>query len=263
MYYNGYTKCADGKRLNTLNKRRETEMSKLKRMKDVTVGVVLGGVLFSGVSYAASTSIDVNFQPLKYFFDGVEKKAPADQQGFMYKGTTYVPLRFVSEALGKKVGYDGKTSSIYVGKQKEGTITYITSMKTLTSDASAESINSEFFTTNTGEKYYHFLSTLGWGKHRLINEYVLNGNYNSFEALIAPSEPYSSSKKVDNLGHVIIYGDNEVLFDSGAIATDIMSPIKVDVSLKDIVKLKIEIQAEDSEYVNGGYLGLLDAKLIN
>lgn len=57
-----------GKRLNTLNKRRETKMSKLKRMKDVTVGVVLGGVLFSGVSYAASTSIDVSFQPLKYFF---------------------------------------------------------------------------------------------------------------------------------------------------------------------------------------------------
>lgn len=61
-------------------------MSKLKRIKDVTVGVVLGGMLFSGMSYAASaTSIDVYFQPLKYFFDGVEKKAPEEQQGFVYQ----------------------------------------------------------------------------------------------------------------------------------------------------------------------------------
>ena len=71
-------------------------MVKNKGLRYVTVGVVLGGVLFSGVSYAATAiNIAVNFQPLKYFFDGVEKKAPADQQGFIYNGTTYVPLRFV------------------------------------------------------------------------------------------------------------------------------------------------------------------------
>lgn len=237
-------------------------MSKLKRMKDVTVGVILGGVLFSGVSYAASTTIDVNFQPLKYFFDGVEKKAQADQQGFIYKGTTYVPLRFVSEALGKKVGYEGASSSIYIGKQKEGTVTYLENMKTLTSDVTGTPIPTDYFTTNTGEKYYHSLSILGWGNHRLINEYVLDGNYASFEAFVAPSEPYSKIQKIDNLGHVKIYGDNSLLFESGAVATDILSPININISLKGVLKLRVEIQVADPTYVNGGYLGLLDAKLI-
>lgn len=36
--------------------------------------------------------------------------------GFVYEGTTYVPLRFMAESLGKEVAWDGKTSSIFVGR---------------------------------------------------------------------------------------------------------------------------------------------------
>ncbi|HHW07817.1 MAG TPA: hypothetical protein GXX34_09895 [Clostridia bacterium] len=37
--------------------------------------------------------------------------------GFIYEGTTYVPLRFVAENLGLEVGYDGKKNTIWVGSQ--------------------------------------------------------------------------------------------------------------------------------------------------
>ncbi len=51
----------------------------------------------------ASKTIQVTFLPIKYLFDGVEKKPPEGQAGFVYQGTVYVPLRFVGEALGKEV----------------------------------------------------------------------------------------------------------------------------------------------------------------
>ncbi|CCQ97650.1 Cysteine-rich secretory protein family [[Clostridium] ultunense Esp] len=36
---------------------------------------------------------------------------------FNYEGTTYVPLRYIGEKLGKEVGYDPNTQSIWVGKR--------------------------------------------------------------------------------------------------------------------------------------------------
>ncbi|WP_054023776.1 stalk domain-containing protein [Bacillus sp. FJAT-28004] len=247
-------------------------MSKMKRVKDVTVGIVLGGVLFSGVSYAASaTSIDVNFQPLKYFFDGVEKKAPADQQGFIYKGTTYVPLRFVSEALGKKVGYDGPTSSIYVGNQKEGSFTYIEDMKPFSSSGNTN-VTVSNFVTNTGTQYGHgFELTYNGGYvtssyNGFEREYLLNGNYKSFQAIIAPKSSWSTAgNQNDFAGQLKVFADDKVVFESGPIASNITDPVKVNIDLSGAIKLKIlfeETPRTDLGTPSGG-LGLLDAKFFD
>lgn len=87
-------------------------------MKDKTKGLLLGlaiGTMLSGtVAYAGGTQIEVAFRGLKYMFDGVEKK-PTEGAGFIYNGVTYVPLRFVSEAIGKKVEWDEAASTIWVG----------------------------------------------------------------------------------------------------------------------------------------------------
>lgn len=72
--------------------------------------------------YAAGTSIEVFFHPLRYYVDGVEKLPVSGKQGFVYQETTYVPLRFVAESLGKEVVWDGKTNSIYIGEKPEGNI---------------------------------------------------------------------------------------------------------------------------------------------
>lgn len=68
--------------------------------------------------YAAdSTRIDVYFRKLKYIFNGVEKAPPSTAQGFIYQGTTYVPLRFISESLDKEVSWDGETGAIQVSNR--------------------------------------------------------------------------------------------------------------------------------------------------
>lgn len=54
------------------------------------------------------------------YVDGVEMK-PTDANGnpvetFLYNGTTYVPLRAVSQYLGKAVKWDGTSRRVYIGK---------------------------------------------------------------------------------------------------------------------------------------------------
>lgn len=51
---------------------------------------------------------------LKYVFNGVEKVPDSNGQGFIYKGTTYVPLRFIGESLNKEVSWDDDTGAIWV-----------------------------------------------------------------------------------------------------------------------------------------------------
>ncbi|MCS7459729.1 peptidylprolyl isomerase [Paenibacillus doosanensis] len=88
------------------------------KLKGLVLGLSLGVMLTGSVAYASGTQIEVYFQNLKYMFDGFEKKPAEDQgQGFIYNGTTYVPLRFVSEALGKDVQWDDETQTIWVGKK--------------------------------------------------------------------------------------------------------------------------------------------------
>ncbi|RTE11067.1 peptidylprolyl isomerase [Paenibacillus whitsoniae] len=87
------------------------------KVKGLIVGLTIGSVLSGTVAFAAnSTQIEVTFRNLTYMFDGVEK-APAPEQGkgFIYEGTTYVPLRFVGDALGKKVSWDDATSTVFIG----------------------------------------------------------------------------------------------------------------------------------------------------
>jgi len=231
-------------------------MTKLKRAKDITVGAVLGGMLFSGVSYAASaTSINVNFLPLKYFFDGVEKKAPQDQQGFVYQGTTYVPLRFAAEALGKKVSYEGKTTSVYVGKQPEGQKTFLDDLKPLSTYQRYSGFSSDDeFKSNAGSAFTHNIYYASSSIDTLQQEFLLDGYYTTFEAMLAPHEAWSEGLS-ENIGSLKIYADDKLIYESGTIASNITTPVKVNVDVKGVLKVKIEFSS--------ARLGLLDAGFIS
>lgn len=88
-------------------------------MKSKLQGLVMGliiGVLLSVTAAQATgtaTQVEVYFKDLIFKFNGVEKKP--EQESFIYKDTTYVPLRFVSESLGVPVKYNDATGTITVG----------------------------------------------------------------------------------------------------------------------------------------------------
>jgi foldase protein PrsA len=91
------------------------EVNDLKdKVKGLVIGALLGSAITGTAAFAATgTQIEVMFRPLTFLFDGVEKK-PSEGAAFIYDGSTYVPLRFVSETLGKEVGWDGDTGTIFI-----------------------------------------------------------------------------------------------------------------------------------------------------
>ncbi|MDQ0285159.1 hypothetical protein J2Z49_000249 [Desulfofundulus luciae] len=82
-------------------------------------GVFLGGIAIGSAGNVLQ-SIAVDFYAVKkIIIDGADKTPPADKRPFVYNGTTYVPLRYVAEALGKQVKWDGATGTIYIGKSPD------------------------------------------------------------------------------------------------------------------------------------------------
>lgn len=66
--------------------------------------------------YTATAANNVKIKPVdvRMNFDGMELRPPAGQFVFIYKGTTYVPLRFVSYAVRKNVNWNGKESKVTI-----------------------------------------------------------------------------------------------------------------------------------------------------
>lgn len=94
-----------------------------KEWKGFFCGVLVTSLIF-GMSltvFAESVgkSISVVYRNIKIYVDGnevVTTDANGDKtEAFLYKGTTYLPVRGIAEALGKNVAWDGKSNSVYLG----------------------------------------------------------------------------------------------------------------------------------------------------
>lgn len=81
-------------------------------------GVLAGGVMLTATTaYAVGGSMIEVFYNVKGIYINNVLKSP-DKRPFIYEGTTYVPLRYVSESLGHNVDWDGATNTIYIGGSK-------------------------------------------------------------------------------------------------------------------------------------------------
>jgi ABC-type amino acid transport substrate-binding protein len=97
-------------------------MMMLKRVFTLLLGVLIGALVFGTIGFASGyqRQITVDFLPLKFFFNGVEKHLDQDQSAFVYNDVTYVPVRFVAETLGQPVVWDGDNLSIFIGDKNAG-----------------------------------------------------------------------------------------------------------------------------------------------
>ena len=89
-------------------------------------GLLIGAVVFGGgVALASNRTVTmtVTYSDVKIVVDGTEI-TPKDVNGkyvepFISDGTTYLPVRAVASALGKEVGWDGDTNTVYIGTQPQ------------------------------------------------------------------------------------------------------------------------------------------------
>lgn len=87
-----------------------------------TAGLSLA--LFMGMSTGVSAAqspidVDVYQVPMHFTFDGKELAPPDGQMGFIYEGSTYVPIRFISYSLDKAVKWDADTYTVTIAEPKE------------------------------------------------------------------------------------------------------------------------------------------------
>lgn len=96
-----------------------------KEIKGFMMGAVttafISAAVFTGFADPIGKAINAVYNNIKLYVDG-KLVQPKDAKGndiepFIYNGTTYLPVRAVSEALGKPVSWDGESNSVYVGNK--------------------------------------------------------------------------------------------------------------------------------------------------
>lgn len=119
--------------LNNKAKGRDCMLKKF-RSKEFLMGIVFTLVLVSAVNVFASgpikKQIDVVYNNIKLVVDGKPVSFGKDSAGnriepLIHNGTTYLPIRSVGEAIGKRVDWDGTTQTVYLG-EKPGEISFMT-----------------------------------------------------------------------------------------------------------------------------------------
>ena len=95
-------------------------------------------------------NINVLPNTIKVVVDGKEVQA----DNFLYNDTTYLPIRAVSEALGKDVQYDNQTSTATISEKKEDDNMAVTSKYT----PPTEYINDSAFITQKDGVYYALIN---------------------------------------------------------------------------------------------------------
>lgn len=169
-----------------------------------------------------------------------QKLEPTDANGnpveaFVHNGTTYLPVRAVSEAVGKPVQWEPKTNSVYLGEH--------------TADRPAVWLQDlDYFTgkelrINTAEK-----DNLGNTRQEVIvpyggfdNTYLLNGQYSAISGTFFQRYDYRSDGVESEL---LIYGDGELLY-SAEVGKG-MKPIDFYVDLTGVLELKIDFNPSTS-----------------
>ena len=83
-------------------------------MKKFIIGIIIGGTLTTSVTALAATvkNMQAVYSVQKLVVKGID--TGKGSTAFVSEGTTYVPLRTVSDALGHEISWDTNTKTIYI-----------------------------------------------------------------------------------------------------------------------------------------------------
>lgn len=155
------------------------KLPNLHRIRDfgagaITTALVLGLLIPAGAAMTSKT-IQV-LTGAEIYVDGVELN-PTDANGkpvetFVYNGTTYVPLRAVSQSLGKAVNWDGENQRVYIG-EAPGMKQYL---NTVCPPYQTSNYDTYATVNMSGQKYANAARYGSWGSSGWAL-YNLNGQY--------------------------------------------------------------------------------------
>lgn len=159
----------------------------MNKFKQLFIGVIIGGLVFGGIPVFALTgtkTIEVIYNNIKITLDGKEVKT--DAEPLQYQGRTFVPVRFVSEALGASVEWNNETKTVEIVKSTSTPKPIPTPTPTpKVSPAEITILGADFYNSGTKTLYTvvfsdHFIVSLGIPKSTLpstIYETAIMGIY--------------------------------------------------------------------------------------
>jgi hypothetical protein len=126
-------------------------------------GLLVGIIIASSITAFAADFIQATLYPIKLIINGEEQKIPEEEYSILnYNDHTYVPLRFISENIGAKVGFI-ETSS------HEDTIVTIDFNKHIGDQKNSLFINDDFLSAAKQGKLNGIKIPLGTSKQNLLN----------------------------------------------------------------------------------------------
>lgn len=224
-------------------------MKKAQNAKWFVLGVLVTVMVIQfalpSMAALASKTIQV-FTGIDIYVDD-KKLNPTDANGnpveaFVYNGTTYLPVRAVSNALDVPVQWDGKTSSVYLGKHSsEKMAVLLANLDYFTGkDLSLKNLKD-----NLGNEHPQSLNT------NFNNTYLLNGQYSAISGTLFQVYEYRSKYTETTLN---IYGDGELLYT--ATVTQGVQPIDFKVDLTGVLELRVELAGNSVMYDTGALADL-------
>lgn len=210
----------------------------------IAAALVLSLVLAVPATAALSKKTIEVYTGASIYIDGVELN-PTDVNGnpvetFVYNGTTYVPLRAVSQSLGKAVSYDGATQSVYIGAAP-GVKQYLPS---ILEPYQSERFNALTAISMAGQKYanavrfgFTFWGDGGWAL------YNLNGQYQTLSFDMGHVDDADMKD-----GTLNIYLEGELSFSVDMNAEDL--PKHFTVPLYNALQMKLEISNDSYAIAN-------------
>lgn len=214
-------------------------------LKGYLLGILTMAVLTGGITYAQSnltTLHDVMNEGVKIVVDGKEL-IPTDVTGkkvepLIYQGTTYLPVRAVSNALGKAVYWDGPNYTVYLGDM-DGKLEYPTTRIEDMTSISGTHRSTDKLTDNYDNRYSRAICN--WTSSSSSFEYLVNMKYSKFKGIL-----YVPKGTTNNYsGYLTIEADGKTLYTSPEMSKT-SPPIAIDVNIKGYNDIKIYFSTVDS-----------------
>ena len=251
-----------------------------KRLQGLIAGVLIGTMFTSGIVFSKqiSKTAELFYNNIKIYIDGGEI-VPKDANGnvvepFTMNGTTYLPVRAISNAFGKDVEWDGVTQSVYIGKKDQTKPdNYLHKMQY--NDYKEARTNADFAVINgTVEDYNSTTYNNGIILYRYAGylqddedqsdikiSYPLNSQYKNFNGTILLPKKIKTSTMDRQLNsqvpaYVWIYGDNKLLYKIPYLTTS--TSFKFDLDVKGVNQLTIKVKSDE---VGDCYVAFTDLAL--
>lgn len=227
-------------------------------LSGLLTALLLVGMITPALAIGMSKYIEVS-TGVSVYVDDV-KLNPKDANGnpvevFIYNGTTYLPVRAVSNSLGIPIQWDGSTRSVYVGQHTGdkpavwlADMDYFSGTENLSKESSAKD--------NAGETHYHCIMR-GFSR-----TYMLNGQYSRLTGTLFQKYDYRSDSLFSKKPGMAVYADGELVYECSFSKGDTgIKPVNFDIDLTGVLELYITFGDGGDSYGLDACLALGDIGL--